>query len=99
FLGRGCARADICEVLAHPHFSKEYRPIENVIARRAAAITPFSFDVIGGIVGADLLAVAINAAVGRVNSYAALEHSRLRPRIDVGAFLFGFRIEMSALPY
>jgi hypothetical protein len=45
-----------------------------------------------------LLAVTINAAVRGINVRAALEHSRLRLRINVGAFFVGLRIEMSDLP-
>ena len=75
---RGCARANVREVLSHSHFSEEYRPLKNVIARRAAAIAPFPLDIVRDVVGADLLAVAIDAAVCCVNVLAALEHSRLR---------------------
>jgi hypothetical protein len=98
FFGRGCARANACEVLAHSHFSKKYRPFEDVIARRAAAIAPFPLDIVGDVVGADLLAMAIDAAVCCVNVPAALEHSRLRARINVRPLFVGFRIEMSYLP-
>jgi len=72
--------------------------MENVIARRTAAIPPFSLDIVCDVIRADLLTVAINAAVGRVNSRAALEHSRLWPRINVRSLFVGFRIEMSDLP-
>ena len=98
FLGRGCARPNVCEVLAHPHFSEKYRPIKNVIARRAAAIAPFSLDISGYVVGADLLAMAIDAAVGCINVRAPVEQSRLRPRVNVRSLFVGFRIEMSDLP-
>jgi hypothetical protein len=98
FFGRGCARANVCEVLAHPHFSQKYRPIENIIARRAAAIAPFPLDIVGDVVGADLLAMAIDAAVCCINSPAPLEHSRLRARKNVRPLFVGFRIEMSDLP-
>ena len=98
FLCRGCARANVCEVLAHSHFSEKYRPIENVITRRAAAIAPFPLDIVGDVVGADLLAMAIDAAVCCVNVPAPLEHSRLRARINVRPLFVGFRIEMSDLP-
>jgi hypothetical protein len=96
FCGR--ARADIREVLAHPHFSEKHLPLKNVIARRTAAVTPPSLDIGPGIIGAYLFAVAIDAAVCHVNARAAFEHSRLRLRIDVGAFLVGLRIEMPDLP-
>ena len=79
----GCARADVCEVLSHSHFSKKYRALKKVIARCAAAIAPFSLDVVRGVIGADLLAVAINAAVGSVNPCATLKHSRLWLRINI----------------
>src|SRR2546422_1752845 len=42
--------------------------------------------------------MTINAAVGRVNALAPLEHSRLRARINVRPLFVGFRIEMSDLP-
>jgi hypothetical protein len=73
-------------------------PLEDVIARRAAAVTPFSLDIGPGVFGAHLLAVTVNAAVRSVDARAALEHSRLRLRINIGAFLIGLRIEMSDLP-
>ena len=98
FLGRGCARANVCEVLAHPHFSEKYRPLKNVIARRAAAIAPLPLDIVGDVVGADLLAMAIDAAVCCVNVPAPLEHSRLGARINVRPLFVGFRIEISDLP-
>ena len=98
FLGRRCARANVCKILAHPHFSEKYRPLKNVIARRAAAIAPFPLDIVGDVVGADLLAMAIDAAVCCVNVLAPREHSRLRPRINVRSLFVGFRIEMSDLP-
>ena len=98
FLGRGCARANVCEVLAHPHFSEKYRTLKNVIARRAAAITPFPLDIVGDVVGADLLTMAIDAAVCCVNVLAPREHSRLRARINVRPLFVGFGIEMSDLP-
>jgi hypothetical protein len=92
------ARANVCEVLAHAHFAKENRAVENVIAWRAATVPPLSLDIVRSVIGAHLLAVTINAAIRGVNARAALEHSRLRPRINVGAFLIRFRIEMSDLP-
>ena len=98
FFGRGCARANACEVLAHSHFSEKYRTLKDVIARRAAAIAPFPLDIVGDVVGADLLAMAIDAAVCCVNVPAPFEHSRLRARINVRPIFVGFRIEMSDLP-
>jgi hypothetical protein len=95
---RGRARADVRDVLAHTHFAKKHRLLENVIARRAATISPFSLDVGRSVIGAHLLTVTINAAVCGVNVRAALEHSRLGLRINVGAFLVGLRIEMPDLP-
>jgi len=92
------ARADVCEVLAHSHFPKLHWPLEDVIARPAAAITPFSLDIVPSVFGAHLLAVTVNAAIRSVNLCAAVEHSRLRLRISIGAFLIGLRIEMSDLP-
>jgi hypothetical protein len=92
------ARTYVRDVLAHAHFPKKHRLLENVIARRAATISPFSFDVGRGVIGADLLAVTINAAVRGVNVRAALEHTRLRLRINLGAFFVRLRIEMPDLP-
>jgi hypothetical protein len=94
----GCARAYVCEVLSHSHFSKEYRALENVINRCAAASSPASLYIVRGVIGAHLLAVAIDAAIGGVNMRAALEHSRLWLRINVCSFLVGLRIEMADLP-
>ena len=98
FLGRGCARANVCEVLAHPHFSEKYRTLKDVITRGAAAIAPLPLDIVGDVVGPDLLAMTINAAVRCVNVLAPREHSRLRARINVRPLFVGFRIEMSDLP-
>jgi hypothetical protein len=98
FFGRGCACANVCEVLAHSHFSEKYRPLKNVIARRAAAIAPLPLDIVGDVIGADLLAMAIDAAVCCVNVFSPVEHSRLRARINVRSLFVGFRIEMSDLP-
>jgi hypothetical protein len=72
--------------------------LKNIIARRAAAVSPFSLDVVGGVISADLLAVTIDAAVRRVNAPASLDHSRLWLGINVGAVLFHLRIEVSDLP-
>src|SRR4029453_17561532 len=71
---------------------------ENVIARRAAAVTPLPLDIGARIIGADLLTVTINAAVRGVNARTLLDHSWLRHRIDVRSFLVRLRIEMPDLP-
>jgi len=92
------AGADVCQVLAHAHFPEKYRPLENVIARRAAAVPPFALDIIRRVIGTHLLAVTIDAAVRGVNMGTALDHSRLRHWISIGAFLVGLRIEVSDLP-
>jgi hypothetical protein len=97
-LFRRCARANVCNVLAHAHFSEKYRPLENVIARRTAAVAPFAIDIGPRVIGADLLAVTINAAVRSVNARAALEHSRLWHWIGIAAFFVGLRIEVPDLP-
>jgi hypothetical protein len=89
---------DIREVLPHAHFPEKYWALENVIPRSAAAVAPFSLDIIRRIIGTDLLAVTIEAAIRSVNKRTALDHSRLRHRVDVGAFLVGLRIQMSDLP-
>ena len=96
--GRRCARANVCKILAHSHFSEKYRPFKNVIARRAAAIAPLPLDIVGDVIGADLLAMAIDAAVCCVNVLAPREHSRLRARINIRPLFVGFRTEMSDLP-
>src|SRR5215470_2466555 len=98
FFGRRRARANVCEVLAHSHLSEKYWVLKNVISRRAAAISPFPFDIVSDIIGADLLAMAIDAAVSRINVRAALEHSRLRTRINIRPLFVGLRIETSDLP-
>jgi hypothetical protein len=96
-LGRR-APADVCEVLSHSHFSKKYRAFENVIAWCAAPIAPFPLDVVGDVIGADLLTVAINASVRGVHTFTALEHAGLRLGINVCSFLIGLGIEMTDLP-
>ncbi len=92
------ARANIREILAHTHFPEEYRSLKNVIARCAAAAAPFPLDVVGRVIGANLLAVTIDAAVRSINARAPFDHSGLRLRISVAAILFHLRIEMSNLP-
>ena len=92
------ARTDIREVLAHAHFPEKYWSLENVIPRGAAAVAPFSLDIIRRIIGTDLLAVTIGAAICSVNKRTALDHSRLRHWVNVCAFLVGLRIQMSDLP-
>src|SRR4029077_7729848 len=94
----GGTRADICKIRTHPHFSEKHWSLENIIARRATAVSPFPFDVVSSVIGADLLAMAINAAVRSVNAATPSGHSRLRLRIGVGAVLFHLRIKMSDLP-
>jgi hypothetical protein len=92
------ARANVGNVLAHAHLSKKDRSFKNVIAWRAPAITPFPLDIGARVFCAHLLAVTIDAAVRGVNAGTALEHSRLRHRIDVRAFLISLGIEVSDLP-
>jgi len=92
------ARADVCDVLAHAHFPEKHWPLENVVAGRAAPVAPFSLNIVCGVISAHLLAVAINEAVRGVNMRPALDHSRLRHWINIGAFLVGLRIEVSDLP-
>jgi hypothetical protein len=92
------ARADVRKILAHPHFPEKHWPLENVIARRTAAVAPFSLDIGRRIIGAHLLAVTIDAAVRGVNARASLDHSRLRHRINICAFLVGLRIKIPDLP-
>src|SRR5262249_52742878 len=96
-LGR-CARTDVRDVLSHSHFCKEYRPLKNVINWCASAISPASFYIVRGVIGAHLFAVAIGAAIGGVNVRAPHDHSRLRLGINVCSFLVGLRIEMTDLP-
>src|SRR5262249_28120163 len=80
------------------HFSEKYRTIKNVIARCAAAIAPFPLNIVGDVVGADLLAMAIHAAVCGINVCAPLEHPRLWTWINVRPLFVGLRIEISYLP-
>src|SRR5262249_25247622 len=68
------------------------------IARCAASITPFPLNVVRNVIRADLLTVAVNTPVRRVHALTALEHSRLRLRINVCSFLVGLRVEMPDLP-
>jgi len=85
--------------LSHvPPAEAERRLLEDVIPRRAAAVTPSSLDIGPGVFGAHLLTVTVNAAVRSVHVGAALEHSRLRSGINICAVLVGLRIEMSDLP-
>lgn len=87
----------IREIGTHSHFPKQHRTIENVIAWRAAAVAPFAIDIGSGVVGANLLAVAIDAAIRDINVASAFGHARLRSGIDVGAVLFHLRIEVADL--
>src|SRR4029077_2078089 len=93
-----CARPDIRKIRSHTHFSEKHLSLKNIIARRAPAVTPVPFDVVGGVIGADLLTVTIDAAVRSINAPAPLGHSRLRPWISVGAVFFHLRIETADLP-
>lgn len=92
------ARADVREVLAHAHLPEKNGSFENVITRRAAAITPSPLNIGASVFGADLLTVTIDTAVGSVNARAPRDHSRLGHRIDVCAFFIRLRIELSDLP-
>ena len=96
FFGRS-AFADVREIRTHSFLSKHYRPIKNIIARRASAFAPFAIDIRGRVIGTDLLAVAIDAAVGSVNTPAALGHARLRRWINVGSLFIHLRIERADL--
>jgi len=69
------AGADVGKILAHAHLPEKNGSFENVITRRAAAVTPFSLDVGASIFGVDLLTVTIDAAIGSVNARAPLDHS------------------------
>ncbi len=97
-LFRRRARANIRNVLAHARFPEKNRPLENIIARRATAVAPFSLDIGPRVIGAHLLAMTINAAVCRINMPTALDHSRLRHWINIGAFLVRLRIKVPDLP-
>ena len=77
--------------------SRERQVVRKYIAWRAAAITPFPIDVSRSIRRAHLLTVTIDAAVRSVNARAACDHTRLRHRIDICAFLVRLRIEVSDL--
>src|ERR1019366_9096353 len=97
FFGGGTL-ADIGKVGTHASLAEQHRSRENVIARRAATVTPFAIDIGRDVIRADLLAVAIEAAVRGINMPAALGHSRFRLGINVGTFFVHLRIEMSDLP-
>ncbi len=75
-------------------FSQQHGTFEEIITRRAAALAPFwlapypsgpagSLEVRGRIVRSNLLAVAVSAAVRRVNLPSTVGHSRFRHRIRV----------------
>lgn len=91
------AFSNVREIRSHPHFAEQGRALENVIARRAAASSPFPVNVRRGIIGAHLLAVAINAAVSRVNLPATHGHTRFGHGINVSALFVGLRIEVPDL--
>jgi len=106
FLGRS-GFSDVGQIRTHSHFTQQRWPIEDVIARRAAAVTPFwrrtgsgvarAIHIGSGVIGADLFAVTIEATVRDVNAPATLSHSGFRHRINVGAFFVALRIEMTNL--
>jgi hypothetical protein len=106
FLGRS-GFADVGQIRSHSRFTEQCWPVENVIARRAAAVTPFwsrtgsgvsrAIDIGSGVIGAELFAVAIEATVRDVNASAAFGHSRFWHWINVGAFFVTLRIEMANL--
>src|SRR5207247_6847954 len=82
-------------------------PIKNIITRGAAALSPFrtrrrpcvadTIDISGRVIGADLLTVAINAPVCRINPTAARGHARFRRRINVRALFVHLWVEGSDL--
>ena len=94
---RGRALAHVGKIGTETHFPEHNRSGEDVIARRAATLAPFSIDIGRQIIGANLLTMTIETAVAGVNFTAAFGHSRRRHWIDVGAFLVHLRIEMSDL--
>jgi hypothetical protein len=99
--------ADVSQIRAHSHFTQQRWPIEDVIAWRAAAVTPFwsrtgrgvsrAIDIGSGVIGTELFAMTIEAAVRDVNAPAALGHSRLWHRINIGALFVTLRVEMADL--
>jgi hypothetical protein len=89
--------SNVREIRTHPHFPQQHGPLEEIIARRAAALAPFTIDVGRRIIGADLLAVAVNASVCRVNPPAALSHAGLRRGISIIPIFIHLRIEVSDL--
>jgi hypothetical protein len=98
---------NIRQVRSEPRFSDQGRSIEDVIARRTATVAPpwtwawscpsLKIDIGGGVIGANLLAVAVKTTVRYVNASAALGHSRSWHRINVGALFVALRFEMSNL--
>jgi hypothetical protein len=98
---------DVRQVRSEPHFPDQNRSVEDVIARRTPTIGPLwtrawscpslKINVGSGIIGANLLAVAVKTTVGDVNASAALGHSRFWHRINVSALFIALRFEMSNL--
>lgn len=90
--------SDIRKIGAQTHFSQCHRPGKNVIARCAAALAPFAFDIGPGIIRPDLFAVAIHTAVAHINMAATNCHAGRWLRIDIvlviGAHL---RVKMAYL--
>src|SRR5207237_7945156 len=85
--------ATIRHIGTHSFLSKHYRAIKNIIARGAAAFSPFrtrrrpgvadTIDIRGVVIGTNLLAMAINAPIRGVNLAAAIGHARLRSGASV----------------
>ena len=86
------------KILTGPHLTNQNWPVENIIAGRAPPNSPVSFDIRSGVVRPDPLAVAIDAAIGVVDSPAPLHHAGGGLGINIGAFLIRLRIEVADLP-
>src|SRR5262249_29376516 len=68
-----------------------------IIARRAAALAPFSVNVRSRVIGTDLLAVTLKTTVRDVNLSTASNHSGFRHGINVRSLFVTLRFEMPDL--
>lgn len=87
----------VCEIRPHSHSAELNWSIEDIIARSAPPFAPFPIDVGAGIIGSNLLAMAIEAAIGDINASSALSHPRFWRRIGILAFFVSLGFEMSDL--
>jgi hypothetical protein len=89
--------ADVCKVGANPHAPEKRWSIKEIITWRAAPGAPLALDVGCRVIGAHLLAMAVDAAVRDVNAAASFRHSRTWRWINIRSFLVHLRIEVADL--